>query len=294
MNNQDNKKVFQKSQINWYPGHMAKTRREIKEKLSFIDLIYEIIDARMPISSKIIDVDDLINGKKKIIIVTKYDKCDKNKTDRIIEQYKSQGNVVIPVDLINGSNVNTVINKTLEFNNILNETRKQKGLKPRNIRVLVLGAPNVGKSTLINRLVGKKATKTGDKPGVTKDLGWIKIGKNIELLDSPGILWPKLENQSSAYNMAAFSSIKDEILDTEELAVYILNKLSSEYPELLKKRYSLDYIDSDVYKILDDIGKKRGAYTKGAEIDYGKVYNIIIQDLRNGLIGNITFDSIND
>ena len=290
----NNEKVFQKSNINWYPGHMAKTRREIKEKLTFIDLIYEVIDARMPISSKIIDFDDLTNGKSKIIILTKYDKCDKNKTDKIIEYYKSKGDTVIPVDLLSGINVNSIITKTTEFNNSLNDVRKQKGLKPRSIRVLVLGAPNVGKSTLINRLVGKKATKTGDKPGVTKELGWIKIGKNIELLDSPGILWPKLEDQTSAYNMAAFSSIKDEIIDMEDLSVYVIKKLLDEYPELLKKRYSLDTLGNDAYKVLEDIGNKRLAYTKGAEIDYEKVYNIIIQDLRNGLIGNVTFDSIND
>ncbi len=283
-----------KTNINWFPGHMAKTRREIKEKLTLIDLIYEVVDARIPISSRIIDIDELVINKPKIIIMTKYDKCDKSRTDKIIDYYKSQGNIVIPVDLINGTNINTILKETNIFSDKLNEERKNKGLKPRDIRVLVVGAPNVGKSTLINRLVGKKVVKTGDTPGVTKQLSWIRIGKNIELLDSPGILWPKLDNQEHAYNMASLSSIKEEIVDTEDLAIYILNKLSSEYPDLLMKRYSLDKIDSDVVTLLDEIGKKRGAYIKGGEIDYEKVYNIVIQDLKNGLIGNITFDNINN
>lgn len=289
----NNNESCHKTIINWFPGHMAKTRREIKEKLSLIDLIYEVIDARMPISSRIVDIDEVVANKPKIIIMTKYDKCDKSKTDIIINYYKSIGNIVVPVDLINGSNINTILNETSKFSEKLNEERKNKGLKPRNIRVLVVGAPNVGKSTLINKLVGKKVVQTGDKPGVTKQLSWIRIGKNIELLDSPGILWPKIDNQQHAYNMASLSSIKEEIVDNEDLAIYILNKLSVEYPDLLMKRYSLKEINDDIITLLDEIGKNRGAYIKGGEIDYNKVYNIVIQDLKTGLIGNVTFDDIN-
>ena len=238
-------------------------------------------------------IDELVVNKPKIIIMTKYDKCDKSKTDKIVEYYKTKGNIVITVDLING-NINSILSETSNLRDKMNEDRKLKGLKPRNIRVLVVGAPNVGKSTLINKLVGKKIAQTGDKPGVTKQLSWIRIGKDIELLDSPGILWPKIDNQIHAYNMASLSSIKEEIVDNEDLAIYILNKLSKEYPDLLIKRYKLDTLDDDVVNLLDRIGEKRGCYIKGGEIDYEKVYNIIIQDLKNGLIGNVTFDDIDN
>ena len=205
-----NKKMDEKTKslsstsINWYPGHMAKTRREIKEKLSLIDVVYEVVDSRMPISSRIIDIDEIIKNKPRIIIMTKYDLCDAEETDKIIEFYRKNGYSVVCVDLINGKNLNKILSETTKISNVINEERKKKGLKTRNIRALVMGAPNVGKSTLINRLVGKKAATTGDKPGVTKNLGWIKIGKNIELLDSPGILWPKNRKSNSCSKLSCF------------------------------------------------------------------------------------------
>ena len=281
-----------KTNINWYPGHMAKARREIKEMLSLIDIVYEVVDARIPISSKIVDIDELIKDKPRILIMTKYDICDKKQTDILADYYRNKGYEVVLTDLINSKNVNTIIEKTNKISNKLNEERKNKGMKPRNIRALVVGAPNVGKSTLINKLVGKKKAITGDKPGVTKQLGWIRVGSNIELLDSPGILWPKLDNQEHAYNMASFSSIKEEILDLEALAIYILKKLEELYPEMLKNRYGIDEINDDIVVTLDQIGKKRGAYISGGEIDYDKVYKIIIRDLKEGMIGNVTFDRI--
>ena len=281
-----------KTNINWYPGHMAKARREIKEMLSLIDIVYEVVDARIPISSKIVDIDELIKDKPRILIMTKYDICDKKQTDILSDYYRNKGYEVVLTDLINSKNVKTIIEKTNKISNKLNEERKNKGMKPRNIRALVVGAPNVGKSTLINKLVGKKKAITGDKPGVTKQLGWIRVGSNIELLDSPGILWPKLDNQEHAYNMASFSSIKEEILDLEALAIYILKKLEELYPEMLKNRYGIDEINDDIVVTLDQIGKKRGAYISGGEIDYDKVYKIIIRDLKEGMIGNVTFDRI--
>ena len=281
-----------KTVINWYPGHMAKARREMKENMNLIDVVYEVVDARIPISSKIIDIDDITKNKPRILIMTKYDMCDRKQTDLIAEFYKSKGIDVITVDLIKNINVSKIIEKTNVIANKLNEDRKKKGMKPRNIRALVVGAPNVGKSTLINRLVGKKKAITGDKPGVTKQLGWIRVGSNIELLDSPGILWPKLENQEYAYNMAAFSSIKEEILDIQELAIFILKKLDKLYPELLSERYGVSCVDEDIVITLDTIGKKRGALMVKAEVDYDKVYNIIIRDLKEGLIGKVTFDRL--
>ena len=191
----ENTKSLPSTSINWYPGHMAKARREMKENINLIDVVYEVVDARIPISSKIVDIDDIVKNKPRILIMTKYDMCDQKQTDLIVEFYKSKGIEVITVDLIKNLNVSKIIEKTNLIANKLNEERKKKGMKPRNVRALVIGAPNVGKSTLINRLVGKKKAVTGDKPGVTKQLGWIRVGSNIELLDSPGILWPKLENQ---------------------------------------------------------------------------------------------------
>lgn len=281
--------------INWYPGHMAKTRREIKEKLDLIDIIYEVIDARMPLSSKIVDIDDLIKNKPRILIVTKYDICDKTATDKILSFYKEQGYIVIPVDLVNGKNVNQIIKESESLLKEMNEKRKEKGLKPRNIRALVLGSPNVGKSTLINRLVGKKVTTTGDKPGVTKNLGWIRIHKDIDLLDSPGILWPKLENQYQAMILASLSSIKEEILDGQDLAVFVLRIITNLYPTKLSERYGIDSIDfNDIETTIERIAKKRGALKTGGIPDYDKVYHIIIRDLKEGNFGNITLDRLED
>lgn len=283
-----------KTNINWYPGHMAKARREIKEKIQLIDVVYEVIDSRMPLSSKISDIDDLLNNKPKILVMTKYDMCDTNETNKIIDYYEKKGNVVVPVDLISGNGVSTIIKETDKIAEKINTDRKKKGMKPRNIRALVIGVPNSGKSTLINKLVGKKATQTGDKPGVTKQVNWIRVGKNIELLDSPGILWPKLDNQEYAHNLAALSSIKEEIVDIEDLSIYILQKLESLYPLLLEKRYGITRLDSEISNTLDIIGEKRGALIKGGEIDYNKVYRLIIRDLKEGIIGKVTFDRITE
>ena len=274
-----------KTNINWYPGHMAKARRELKENMSLIDAVYEVIDARMPISSKVEDIDEIIGNKPKILIVSKYDMCDKSITDELLKKYNDY--TVVKCDLLNG-NINELLNKTKEISNKINEDRSKKGLKPRKIRVVVIGAPNVGKSTLINKLVGKKSAQTGNTPGVTKALGWIRINNDIELLDSPGILWPKLENQDNAHVLASLSSIKEEVIDTEDLARFIIKKLSELYPNKLMERYKLETISLD--SIYDDIAKKRGILAKGGIPDYEKVYSIIIKDLKDGSFGNVTLD----
>ncbi len=291
----DSPKSFPSVGINWYPGHMAKTKREIKEKLDLIDIVYEVIDARMPLSSKVVDIDDLIKDKPRILIVTKYDLCDKSETDKLIDYYKSLGYVTVVVDLISGKNINQIIIESTKLLQDMNEKRKLKGLKPRNMRALIVGAPNVGKSTLINRLVGKKVVSIGDRPGVTKNLGWIRIHKDIDLLDSPGILWPKLENQYQAFILASLSSIKEEIIVPQDLALFILNILNKLYPEKLKERYGLENINfNEIEKSLDIIAKKRGALMKGGLSDYDKVYTIIIRDLKDNNFGLITLDRLSD
>ena len=272
---------------------MAKTKREIKEKLPLIDVVYEVVDARMPISSKVIDIDDIIKNKPRILIMTKYDMCDKSQTDKIIKYYKEKGYSVVPVDLIKNTNVNLIIKETSKVSDIINVERKKKGLKPKqSVRALVIGAPNVGKRTQINRLVGKKKTVTGNKPGVTKQLSWIRVGSNIELLDTPGILWPKLENQEHAYNLAALSSVKEEVVDLQDLSIYILHKLNELYPNYLEKRYGITTVSDDIIATLEEIGNRRGAKISGGEIDYDKVYSIIIRDLKEGLIGPVTLDRL--
>ena len=291
MSNTNENQSVAKTNINWYPGHMAKTRREIKENIDMVDIIYEVIDARMPISSKIIDIDDLVKNKPRVLIVTKYDLCDKEETDKILNIYKEQGYDIIPVDLISGKNVNQIISKSLELLKDLNEKREKKGLQKRRIRALIVGIPNVGKSTLINRLVGKKAVNVGNKPGVTKNLGWIRIHKDIELLDTPGILWPKLENQEQAHILACLSSIKEEIIDTQDLALFTLKILNNLYQARLLERYKLNSINfEDIIPTLDEIGKRRGALRKGGIVDYDKVYDIIIKDLKDNVFGKITLD----
>ena len=277
-----------KTNINWYPGHMAKTKREIKEKLDLIDIVFEVIDARIPFSSKNKDIDELIKNKPRIIIMTKLDLCDKEETNKWINYYEQLGYKVIPLDLINNPNMNIIYKETNEISKNVNEKRKQKGLKERRIRALILGIQNVGKSTLINRLVGKKATNVGNKPGITKQLEWIRINNELELLDTPGILWPKLDNREIALNLASMTAIKEEILDTEEVAIYIINTMLNLYPDNIKNRYNIKN-ETDIVDILDRIGTKIGA-VKNKEIDYEKVYTTVLKDLREGYLGKVTFD----
>ena len=279
-----------KTNINWYPGHMAKTKRQIKENIDLIDIVYEVIDARIPKSSKNKDIDGMIKNKPRILIMTKYDLCDIIETQLWKEYYEKLGYKVVLVDLINKPNLQPIFEETTKLLKELNEKRKSKGLKERKARALILGIPNVGKSTLINRLVGKKATNVGNKPGITKKLEWIRINNQIELLDTPGILWPRLEDKNIALNLASMTAIKEEILDIEEVSIYIINTMLKLYPQKIKERYNLELEDeSDIIEILDKIGKKIGAI-RNHETDYEKVYATVLKDLREGYLGKVTFD----
>ena len=289
-NNNKNRGVHN-SNINWYPGHMAKTKREISEKIGLIDIVFEVVDARMPLSSKIADIDDLLKNKPRVLIMTKYDLCDKEETKKIGKYYEELGYKVVMCDLMNG-NTNELINISKNIMNDINKDRVSKGMKERSARILIVGAPNVGKSTLINRLVGKKAAGVGNKPGFTKSLSWIRINKDLELLDSPGILWPKLEDQEQAHILASLSSIKEEVLNNDQIATFILRKMYELYPERLKDRYGIEELDEDLIETYDLIGKKRGALSRGGITDYERVSDIIIKDLQNGYLGEITLDRL--
>ena len=274
-----------KTNINWYPGHMAKTKREISEKLELIDIVYEVIDARMPRSSRIVDLDEIIKNKPRIIIATKYDLCDKIVTDKILSEYND---IVIKCNLKENSNVlKEIVSKTESLIKNINDKRVEKGLSKRSYRALVIGVPNAGKSTLINRLAGKNIAKTGNVAGVTKNLSRIRLNKDLELLDTPGILWPKIENREQALNLASLTSIKEEILDKEEIARYIISFLKDNYPDTLIEKYKIDLNSEDM---MEDIGRRRGCLMKGNIVDYEKVYTLIINDLKEGRIKNITFD----
>ena len=286
--NENQSKSSHKININHYPGHMAKTKRLIKENLPLIDIVYEIVDSRIPYSSKITDIDEYIKNKPKIIVFTKDDLCDKIETEKWTEYYQREGNKLISMNLEGNANVKPLITLTEKVMEEENKKRIEKGLLKRKARVLVVGVPNVGKSTLINRLSGKKVVNTGNKPGITKNISWIRVNDKIELLDTPGILWPKLTD--SALNLAALTAIKEEVLPLYDVTEYILRTLEKYYPNILKERYNLDTLHDDIIEDLEEIGKKRGCLISGGEVDYDKVINVIMNDIKLGYVKGIKFD----
>lgn len=282
--------------IHWFPGHMAKARRLIEEKIKLIDIVIEIIDARIPLSSKNPMMDKLVHNKIKVILMSKIDLADPVETKKWVAYYEKQGFQVITSNLKNFKELNKLIGQAqleLEPKRIKDEKR---GLKPRAIRALIVGIPNVGKSTLINQMAQRNAAKTGDKAGVTKALQWIKVAKDFELLDSPGILWPKLDDNRIATNLALTGAIKEEILPLEDLCFSALKFMNSYYQEAFYKRYDIEFMDNkdiqSIVDVLDHIGRKRGCLAKGNQVDYDKVYKIILKEVKDNSIARMTFDRV--
>ena len=291
--NQD--KGLHKSVINWYPGHMAKTKKQIKEIINLVDVVVHVIDARIPYSSFVNDIDSFIFGKPQIIFMSKYDLCDKCETDKWVNYYKNKDYKVVTGHLKIGNDYLKIVDNVLDIMKSINKKRNENGLLPKKANVLVLGVPNVGKSTLINRLANRKASEVANVPGVTKNIKRIKINEKIDLIDTPGILWPKFSNLTIAYNLASASIIKETILPIDELALYILEFLSKNYTSQYVKMYGKILFDENkILEIYENISKIRKIALYDESIDYDKINYLIINDVKSGRIKNVTFDRIKD
>jgi ribosome biogenesis GTPase A len=280
--------------IQWFPGHMAKARREVTEKLKLVDIIFELVDARLPLSSRNPMIDQIIQQKPRLMILNKADMADPSRTSEWINYFNERGIRAVAVNSQAGEGMKQIVTAAKEILQEKFDRMKAKGIKLRAIRAMIIGIPNVGKSTLINRLAKKNIAKTGNTPGVTKAQQWIKVGKELELLDTPGILWPKFEDEQIGYKLALTGAIKDSILNLQDIAVFALRFLNTYYPKRLKERYGLETIDEPIVEAFDEIGRKRGCLMSGGEIDYDKTSEIIIRDVRMERLGRLTFDILEE
>lgn len=275
--------------VQWYPGHMTKAKRQMQEDVKLIDLIIELVDARVPLSSRNPDIDEIGKNKARLILLNKADLADEAQNEAWKTYFQEKGFYVVKVDSRNGAGMKLVQNVIQEACKEKTERDRKRGIKNRPIRAMVAGIPNVGKSTFINTFAGKACAKTGNKPGVTKGKQWIRLNKNVELLDTPGILWPKFEDQEVGKRLAFIGSVKDDILNMEELALELISYLCKNYPGALEKRYNIAEEGLPV-EILGEIARVRGCLKKGEELDYAKATGILFEEFRSGKIGRITLE----
>lgn len=279
--------------IQWFPGHMAKARREVTANLKLVDIVYEIVDARIPYSSRNPLIDEIINNKPRILLLNKADLANEKISEQWINYFDENHIKALQINSQTGAGVENIIPTSEELLKEKFARLASRGIKPRAIRAMIVGIPNVGKSTLINRLAKRNIAKTGNVPGVTKAQQWIKVGRKLELLDTPGILWPKFEDQQVGLNLAITGAIKDTILNLQDVAVFGLQFLKKHYPEQLINRYEFTNLPEDIVELFDHIGERRGCLGRGGVIDYDKVTQIIIKDIRDGQLGRITFEQPN-
>lgn len=275
--------------VQWYPGHMTKAKRQMQEDIKLIDLIIELVDARVPLSSRNPDIDEIGKNKARLILLNKADLADEAQNEAWKAYFQEKGFYVVKVDSRNGAGMKVVQNVIQEACKEKTERDRKRGIKNRPIRAMVAGIPNVGKSTFINTFAGKACAKTGNKPGVTKGKQWIRLNKNVELLDTPGILWPKFEDQEVGKRLAFIGSVKDEILNMEELALELISYLCQNYPGALAKRYNI-IEEGQPVELLGEIARVRGCLKKGEELDYTKATGILFEEFRSGKIGRITLE----
>lgn len=276
--------------IQWFPGHMARARRVLQEGLTLVDIVVEIVDARIPYSSRNPEIDKIIGNKPRVIICNKADLADEAMNTYWQKYFNGQGIKVIFTDSKKGTGVKNVLKEIVNVMSEKTERIMAKGRKKPVIKAMIVGIPNVGKSSFINRVTGKYAAVTGDKPGVTRNKQWLKMNENIFLLDTPGLLWPKIEDQRCAMKLACTGAVKDDILDISKLAVYLLDFLKEKYPASIKERYSFDPADKTGLDILTECGRRRGCLIQGGEIDYQRASTVVLDDFRGGKLGRITLD----
>ena len=282
---------FQKQTVQWFPGHMAKTRRLIKESLKLVDGVVEIVDARIPYSSSNPELNDIIKGKPRIVLLNKCDVADSNATNMWVSYYKSKNMFALPVDCRTGKGLNKFIPTVQKALAEVIEKNEQKGMMGKSLRLMVVGIPNTGKSSFINRMAGNSKAKVADKAGVTRQQQWFVVGNGIELLDTPGVLWPKFDDSQVGDKLAFTGAVKDEVTDIETLSCRLLETLSNTRPQAILDRYKLDSIDGlQGWEILELIGKKRGFLIKGGEIDYERAAVMICDEFRGGKLGKISLE----
>lgn len=280
--------------IQWFPGHMAKARREVTEKLKLVDIIFELVDARLPYSSRNPMIDEIIQHKPRLVLLNKADMADKEVTREWISYFAEKGIKALAINSQAGEGMKEIVKASHEILKEKFDRLKARGVKPRAIRAMIVGIPNVGKSTLINRLAKKNIAKTGNTPGVTKSQQWIKVGKELELLDTPGILWPKFEDQEVGKKLAVTGAIKDTLLNLQDLVVFSLKFLEERYPDRLKERYKIESVPENVVEMFDHIGELRGSLKAGGIVDYDKVSELVIREIRSEKFGPLTFERPSD